>query len=664
MSTSPNPFHGHDGRDPAVLPDRPDSAARRDPFGLGLPRRPDWESFGVLTLVDDPASAPRPDDVVEVRRSGLVTGLVGVAAAGLGLAWLGRALGDGGVLSWSVTGLLAIVALAHLTAFVDARVPVAVLDAQGVRMRLGRTWQGLPWESVDHVTHAPRTSRWRDGRLLVEPFESDEVVAALDRGARWHAWWARRWYGGAFALPLGVSTRVVGADDLGATLERVVDPAVDVVTVLPPVEPETQAQDEVRTETEPETEASAEVPTEPASEDRTADPTEPKGEEAPTRAAALSAAAERVGDRARRVGPWAAGLLARVGERRAEREQDEQDEQDEPVVAGTDDAGVEARATDDAAPATPVGPAAPVASPVSPLRETRRAVRAEVVRDEPSAPVLPAAPAAPLPEAAALQRPTDPGLAAYERDEPVVDVVPMVESDPEPVREPVVGPVFTAARRRLGLSVDQLAERTRIRPHVIEAIEVDDFGPCGGDFYARGHLRTLARILGVDGAEAVARFDAEYADAPIDARRVFEAELATVPGGSMRATRGGPNWSVLVAAVMSLILLWSAAQMLFSGSDEETAAGGAAGLSSSTTSVEPVGVVLTAPDAAVALTVRDGEGEVVWQGELAAGQSQSVDAVPPVRVSSSDGAVTAAVDGGAASELGQAGSAVQRSLSP
>ena len=67
---------------------------------------------------------------------------------------------------------------------------------------------------------------------------------------------------------------------------------------------------------------------------------------------------------------------------------------------------------------------------------------------------------------------------------------------PEPVADPVIGPVLAAARRRLSLGVDGLAERTRIRPHVIEAIEVDDFAPCGGDFYARGHLRTLARVLG------------------------------------------------------------------------------------------------------------------------------------------------------------------------
>ena len=38
-------------------------------------------------------------------------------------------------------------------------------------------------------------------------------------------------------------------------------------------------------------------------------------------------------------------------------------------------------------------------------------------------------------------------------------------------------------RVRLELSVDQLAERTRIRPHVIESIEIDDFAPCLSFFW-------------------------------------------------------------------------------------------------------------------------------------------------------------------------------------
>ena len=143
-------------------------------------------------------------------------------------------------------------------------------------------------------------------------------------------------------------------------------------------------------------------------------------------------------------------------------------------------------------------------------------------------------------------------------------VEPLVIDDfgVEPADDPVVGPELAAARTRLGLTVDQLADRTRIRPHVIESIEVDDFQPCGGDFYARGHLRTLARVLGIDVAPLLEAYDDRYADAPINPRRVFEAELATGSSGSIRGTRGGPNWSVLIAAVMTLVLAWSVARLV------------------------------------------------------------------------------------------------------
>ncbi len=125
----------------------------------------------------------------------------------------------------------------------------------------------------------------------------------------------------------------------------------------------------------------------------------------------------------------------------------------------------------------------------------------------------------------------------------------------------MIGPALALARSRLRLSVDELAERTRIRPHVIEAIEVDDFSACGGDVYARGHLRTLARVLGVEADPMVAAYDARYASAPVTARKVFEAELAG-PGRALRPTSGGPRWSVLIGVVLVLVLVWALARLL------------------------------------------------------------------------------------------------------
>ncbi len=232
-------------------------------------------------------------------------------------------------------------------------------------------------------------------------------------------------------------------------------------------------------------------------------------------------------------------------------------------------------------------------------------------------------------------------------------------------RTPSSDPQFVASRTRLGLSVDQLAERTRIRPHVIESIEVDDFAPCGGDFYARGHLRTLARVLGVDVAPLLTSYDERYADAPINPRTVFEAELGG--HGSIRGTRGGPNWSVLVAAVMALVLAWSVARLVMDSplelrSDAPILNGSAGVDNSPKTNAPPVPVVLTAAGGGARVVVRDGSGEVVFAGNLAFGQSKTLRVAPPVRVQSSDGSLEATVDGVEKGELGATGQPAQNTF--
>jgi len=229
---------------------------------------------------------------------------------------------------------------------------------------------------------------------------------------------------------------------------------------------------------------------------------------------------------------------------------------------------------------------------------------------------------------------------------------------PEAAPDPVIGPQLAAARERLRLSVDQLAERTRIRPHVIESIEVDDFAPCGGDFYARGHLRTLARIVGIDVAPLLATYEERYADAPVDPRRVFEAELATGSSGGIRGTRGGPSWSVLVAAVMVLVLAWSVARLFMDSPvalDKEPPLDGSAGLSSSATG-SVTSLRLDAAGGGAAVKVIDGEGQLVFTGDLAFGQVKTLKkVVTPIKVTSSDGSLVVTLGDGDAKAIGETG---------
>ena len=71
-----------------------------------------------------------------------------------------------------------------------------------------------------------------------------------------------------------------------------------------------------------------------------------------------------------------------------------------------------------------------------------------------------------------------------------------------------IGAALAEARQRAGLTVAQVSERTRIRETVIRGIERDDYSRCGGDFYARGHIRGIARAVGAGPGPLAGEYDA------------------------------------------------------------------------------------------------------------------------------------------------------------
>ena len=203
----------------------------------------------------------------------------------------------------------------------------------------------------------------------------------------------------------------------------------------------------------------------------------------------------------------------------------------------------------------------------------------------------------------------------------------------------MIGPLIAAARNRARLSIDTLSERTRIRPHVLECIEVDDFEACGGDFYARGHLRTLARIFGLDAQQLLDLYDDHYATAEIEARQVFEAELATGIGGGVRATHTGPRWSLLAACVLALATVWGVARV-FNDTPQELVSPAPAW---STPPAWPAAarprqpkltlapLEVTAVGASPQVVVRDRDGRILWAGKLARGPAPAGDRAGALR---------------------------------
>jgi transcriptional regulator with XRE-family HTH domain len=109
-----------------------------------------------------------------------------------------------------------------------------------------------------------------------------------------------------------------------------------------------------------------------------------------------------------------------------------------------------------------------------------------------------------------------------------------------------IGATLATARRDAGLTVTQVSERTRIREAIIQRIERDDFSACGGDFYARGDIRSIARAVGIDPAPLIGEYDAT-----LRAPQEITAAEAMRPTMPIRAVpRRRPNWTALLAIAL------------------------------------------------------------------------------------------------------------------
>jgi cytoskeleton protein RodZ len=84
-----------------------------------------------------------------------------------------------------------------------------------------------------------------------------------------------------------------------------------------------------------------------------------------------------------------------------------------------------------------------------------------------------------------------------------------------------IGSTVRLARENANITIGELSEKTRLRQTLLSGIERDDFSTCGGNVYARGHLRTIATLIGLDPNELVAQFDSAYAPATESLEGVF-----------------------------------------------------------------------------------------------------------------------------------------------
>lgn len=122
------------------------------------------------------------------------------------------------------------------------------------------------------------------------------------------------------------------------------------------------------------------------------------------------------------------------------------------------------------------------------------------------------------------------------------------------------GEVLAEARAKLGLTLDQLAERTKIPALMLAAIERDEYHRLSGPLYVRSFLRTYAAEVGVDPDEILEI----YGRADGDPARGPESGQAQVwRDAEVKVERIGLPWlrilgiALAVIVLVGLILVWA-----------------------------------------------------------------------------------------------------------
>ena len=125
-----------------------------------------------------------------------------------------------------------------------------------------------------------------------------------------------------------------------------------------------------------------------------------------------------------------------------------------------------------------------------------------------------------------------------------------------------LGDFLRGARESAGLSVDDLAERTSIRAGLIREMENNKFLHCGGDTYARGHLRNIAPLISANAQVLIDLYNEEHST---DSRKIHdmlvENNVTKIP-----TERKTISWKTLAIASIVVLAAVAGGQVIISNS--------------------------------------------------------------------------------------------------
>jgi cytoskeleton protein RodZ len=237
-----------------------------------------------------------------------------------------------------------------------------------------------------------------------------------------------------------------------------------------------------------------------------------------------------------------------------------------------------------------------------------------------------------------------------------------------------LGSMITKARKDAGLSIDDLSAATNIRGTLLREMESNNFSQCGGETYARGHLRNIAIKLSVEPQIFLTAFE----DEQMHVDRTMQDLL--VENSVMREPKEARkvSWKVLVTISVVSLFVAGLAQIIMSNDSapdipvavEESATPTASPEATTATEVVPteeptvstgqgVEVIINAVRAKSWLFVSDSSGRVLFSGQIPQGVTKtfSSDAQLNLKIGNAGG-VDVSVNGKKIDSLGADGQVV------
>jgi hypothetical protein len=217
-----------------------------------------------------------------------------------------------------------------------------------------------------------------------------------------------------------------------------------------------------------------------------------------------------------------------------------------------------------------------------------------------------------------------------------------------------IGDSLAEARRQAGLTITQVSQETRIRESIIRGIEQGDFSACGGDFYARGHIRSIGTVIGLDPEPLIREYDAEHG--PLGAMRAADVFEPSTP--IKIRERRSPSLSLIVVVVLLGIIGFSAYHLVSTHGKNKQAAAPPRVTTSAKPTTHPsptpspsatpddVTIHLTATEDCWVLLTSTVDGSQIYMGTIPAGSSMTWTEKQAVKISlGNPGGIVLTVDG-------------------